>query len=577
MDGCILFGVVVVSRWFENFRRLIMKRTVFGCVLWLLCLVGGFQGCVKPGDFDPSVIARYQRQMAAYAPSKRMGGLNDVGLLDPAPREGVAPLKVEETKDPDGTVSRVVRLSLEDAIVRTLAGSPAIQVVSFDPAISREDMVQAAAAFDVLIFGNARLEKGDRKRYASTLPPQTDVRNFETGLRQTLPTGTRWELTWGATRDWDSRGFSTSVTKYEPTVNVEVVQPLLRGGWTDFNLGRLRIARLAHKSQMQAFRSEVEGVITEVYRLYWQLHQARRELGIQQRLVVWSEKTVKMIKGRKDLDAGIVQIKQGESALASHRGTLARLEKVVYDVQDQIGVLLGDTQINAMGKFYIIPTTPFDKGPVVINVADQLAAALKHNPTLAQGRLAIEASGIQIKVAENDLLPRLDLTASGTLQGMGGTRHSANRELTSGDYASYTVGLEFEYPLGNRAKKSLLRARKLDRSKSIASFQQNADQIAASVKERVRQVRMALKTLEYEQLAVAAYQAELDGLDVLQETRKGGMDPEFLELKLRSRERLAQSERSALQALVDYNSAVIELRRVTGTVLDLPGLKVSMP
>jgi hypothetical protein len=122
-----------------------------------------------------------------------------------------------------------------------------------------------------------------------------------------------------------------------------------------------------------------------------------------------------------------------------------------------------------------------------------------------------------------------------------------------------------------------LRARKFDRSKAIASFQSIADQIAASVKERVRQIEMSLQTLKYERLAVAAYQAELDGLNVLQETRKGGMDPEFLELKLRSRERLAQAERSELQALVDYNSALIELRRITGTVLDLPGLKVSLP
>jgi len=554
-----------------------MKRTAFGCVLGLLSIAAVFQGCVKPGDFDPSIIARYQREMSEYAPSRRLGGRDEAGVLAPAPREGLAPLKVEELKDADGKVRRVIRLSLDEAIVRTLAGSPAIQLVSFDPAISREDMVQAAAAFDVVIFGEAALEKSDNKRYASNLRMMSDERNFNVGLRQLLPTGTQWNLTWGATRDWDNRGTWDAPTKFEPTVALGVTQPLLRGGWLDFNLGRLRVARLAHESQMQAFRSEVEDTITNVYRLYWQLHQAIRELGIQKRLVAWSEKTLTMIKGREALDAGIVQIKQAESALASHKGTMVRLEKLIYDVQEQIGVLLGDPQINSLGKFDIIPTTPFDDGPVVLNVADQLAAALKHNPTLAQGRLAIQAAGVQIKVAENDVLPRLDLTASTTTQGMAGSRHVAGRELISGDYVSYTVGLEFEYPIGNRQKKSLLRARKFDRSKAIASFQQGADQIAASVKERVRQVEMALKTLEYQRLAVAAYKAELAGLDVLQETRKQGMDPEFLELKLRSRERLSEAERAELQALVDYNSAMIELRRVTGTVLDLPGLKVSLP
>ncbi|MDP7288605.1 MAG: TolC family protein, partial [Phycisphaerae bacterium] len=376
---------------------------------------------------------------------------------------------------------------------------------------------------------------------------------------------------------WDNAKLFTSPTKFEPTVQLEVTQPLLRGGWMDFNLGRLRIARLAHKSQVEGFRSEVEGVITDVYRLYWQLHQARKEYTIQRNLVDWGKKTLVAVEGRKDLDAGIVQVSQAKSALASHEGTMVRLEKVIFDVQEQLGVLLGDSQINSTGKLQIIPTTEFDDGPVVINVADQLAAALKHNPTLAQGRLAIQASGVQIKVAENSVLPRLDLTASTTSQGMAGSRRVAGKELLSGDYVSYAVGLEFEYPIGNRERKSLLRARKLERSKSIASFQNNADQIAAAVKERVRQIKMAAKTLGYERVAVAAYKEELNGLEVLQNTRRGGMDPEFLELKLRSRERLALAERSELQALVDYNSAKIELRRVTGTVLDLPGLKVSLP
>ena len=552
-----------------------MKRAVFGCVLGLLWVVAGFHGCVKPSDFDPSIIARYQREMADYAPSRRMGERSELGLLAPAPREGVAPLRVEEEKDESGAVRRVVRLSLEEAIVRTLAGSPAIQVVSFDPAISREEMVQAAAAFDVMVFGETSLEKGDNKRYATALRPITDERNIAVGLRQLLPTGTQWELTWGGTRDWDNARTATSPTKFEPTVGIEVTQPLLRGGWLDFNLGRLRVARLAHKSQMQAFRSEVEGAITDVYRLYWQLGQAVGELAIQRRLVAWSKKTFETTSNRKGWDATKVQIKQAESAMVSHEGTQVRLEKRIYDIQEQLAVLLGDPQINALGNLDIIPTTPFDKGPLVINVADQLAAALKHNPTLAQGRLAIQAAGVQIKVARNGLLPRLDLTASTTFQGMAGSRHVAGRELISGDYASYTIGLEFEYPIGNRERSSLLRARKLGRGKAIASFQQSADQIAASVKERVRQIEMALKVLDFQKRAVAAYKAELDGLEALQELR--GKSPEFLELILRSRERLAESERAELQALVDYNSALIELRRITGTVLDLPGLKVSLP
>jgi len=515
--------------------------------------------------------------MADYAPSKRLGGRNEPGLLDPAPREGPAPLKVEEVKDKSGKViNRVIHLKLEDAVVRALAGSPAIQVVSFDPAISREDMVQAASAFDVVVFGETLYAKNDNKRYGSLLAPRTDERNFETGLRQLLPTGTRWEMTWAASREWDDLNNAGSPTSFEPTVNVEITQPLLRGGWMDFNLGRLRIARLSHKSSMEAFRSQVEDVVTQVYQLYWRLRQAIREVEIQKDLLKKTEETHRRVIGRGPVDATKVQRKQAESAVASRKAALARATKIVYDVQEQLGVLLGDPQINALGAYQIDPLTPFEEGPATRNIQDQLAEAVKRNPTLAQGRLAIQAAGVQIKVARNELLPRLDVVVSGGLQGMAGSKAVAGRELTGGDYASYSIGLQFEYPIGNRQRESQLRVRRLERNRAIASFQQAADQVAAAVRERIRQLATSWDEVRLQREAVTAAKVQLQALTDLEEI-KGRLTPEFLQLKLSVQELEANSERAKVQALVDYNTAIIELRRVTGTVLDLPNIKLDIP
>jgi len=558
-----------------------MKLLSTGVMLGLLAAVGFLVsgGCVQPGDFDPSIIAKYQRKMAQYAPSKRLGGRQELGLLDPAPREGLAPLKVEEVKDKSGkVVDRIIRLKVEDAIVRALANSPAVQVVSFDPAISREEMVQAAAAFDVVVFGAASHEKTDNKRYASLLAPRTDERNIEAGLRQLLPTGTQWELTWAASREWDDLGNAASPTSFEPTVNLQITQPLLRGGWLDFNMARLRITRLAHKSSMEAFRLEVENTVTQVYQLYWRLHQAVRDVEIHKDLLTKTRETYRLIRERRGIDAPEnVQVKQAESAVESRDSALVLAEKIVRDVQDQLGVLLGDPQINALGKYRIVPTTPFAEGPATFNVRDQLAAALKHNPTLAQGRLAIQAAGIQVKVAKNEMLPRLDLIASSGFQGMAGSKAVAGKELTSTDYTSYTVGLEFEYPIGNRQRKSQLRVRKLERDRAVASFQQAADQIAATVRERIRQLDTAWNAVRLQRSAIAAGKTYVQGLTDQARLKEEGKTPVFTWILLESQQRLAEDERAAVQLLVDYNSAIYELRRVTGTILDLPGIRLDIP
>jgi hypothetical protein len=58
---------------------------------------------------------------------------------------------------------------------------------------------------------------------------------------------------------------------------------------------------------------------------------------------------------------------------------------------------------------------------------------------------------------------------------------------------------------------------------------------------------------------------------------RGRLTPEFLLVKLNAQETLANAELAALQALVDYNVAMSDLALVSGTVLELHGVKLALP
>ena len=549
-------------------------------VRWGIAAIAvGLSGCVRPGAIDPGVIARYQRQMAGESPTQRLGPANEVGLLRPAPRKGVVPLKVEEVKDDSGkVVKRVVRLSLKDAIMRALANSPEIQVISFDPAISREEMTSAAAAFDVVVFGGYSHAKSHEASDIFYRANRSDSRSLELGVRQLLPTGAQWAVTWDHKRSWDSAGLGVFPTEFEPSVALEITQPLLRGGWFDFNLGRLRIARLGHKSSLASFRELVEQTVGAVHLAYWQLQQARREVAIQENLLAKTQETYNRVleRAKGGLDAHKVHIKQAESAAASRRADLIRAKKRIADARDRLGLLLADPQINVLGEYEIVPTTAMSDIRVRVDAADQLAAALRHSPVLEQARLAIRLAAIEIKVARSQTLPRLDVTASRTSQGLHGLRGQAYKMLRHDRFSSYTLGLEFEYPIGNRGPRAELRRARLVKRQAVARFQGTADQVAVVVRERVRQVGMVWAELQQQRAAVAAGKMELEALEDTERIR-GVLSPEFLQLKLSAQERLAAAERAELQALVDYNSAMVELRQVTGTLLDLPDVKVLLP
>jgi len=546
-----------------------MKRYVHG---WFIVVTAGavLAGCVHPGGIDPTIVNRYAEAMARKGPQHRAGS---EGLDSLRPISEVGP-QVRIVRD-DETGSASVYLGLQEAIMLALANNLDIRVVSYDPAISREEMTIAAAEFDYVLFGSWGRSKMDEQTGVVIAAGQSEERAYELGLRQKTITGAQWAATWNMTRTWDNSAFSALSTRWEPRVTLELAQPLLRDGWPEFNLAQLRIARLNHKVNLESFRQEAEAVIGNVIATYWQLAQAIEELNIQRELLEMTIETRDRVWARADLDATDVEKKQSEAAVESRRALVVRGEKKIKDVADALSRLLADEQINVLANYDIVPTTPLAHAPVRVDVTDQLLAALRHNPLLAQARLAIALAAVNVSVAKNQVLPRLDFTTSVAMQGLAGKGGQATQNMLDGDFISYTFGLTAEYPLGNRERLADLRRRKLQRTRAVTDLQNASDQLAVQVKERVRQINTSLMEMQIQAAAVQAHQAETDALRELVRTK--AMSPELLQLQLSSQLSLAASQIAQLAAVTDYNIAQVDLARVTGTMFELHGVQLALP
>ncbi len=120
-----------------------------GSVLSALCLLasvlglGGVGGCVSDEVGDGTTLSAYQEKLAREGPQQRQSMEGEepseaLGLLKPiAPEEKLTP-DLEIAVDPN-TGQKKVALTLDQAILRALANSPEIRVLSFDPEIARQD------------------------------------------------------------------------------------------------------------------------------------------------------------------------------------------------------------------------------------------------------------------------------------------------------------------------------------------------------------------------------------------------------------------------------------------------------
>ncbi|MBT3278473.1 MAG: TolC family protein [Phycisphaerales bacterium] len=523
-------------------------------------------GCIQPGNEEVNELFRLQQAIRERSPQSRKH--SGISLATP---NGISLGKLPVKTGPGGR--KIVSLSLDEAVRRALANNPQIAVVSFAPSISREEAIQEAAEFDVSLFGEIGYgySRMSHSMHSSKAHEGHGV-DFGWGLQQKLATGGTWQIRNSLSRDWSNDGDK----RYSNALGLMFSQPLLRGAGTEVNLADLKIANLEHRISLSEFRAEVEDILTQTTIAYYDLLQAREKVAITQRLYKRTQETFKRLEARKNLDATKVQRKQAEAASKDALATLLVNRNEAADAQDTLVKLLGDAQLNLISDVQVLPATKMAVDKLTLSAKDQIIVALKNSPALEQIRLAVEQAGIGVRVAKNETLPSLDLYTAVELMGRTGSQKDSFNEVAGADNAAYQVGVQFEYPLGNRMAKSELRSARLVRRQTLAQLQATADDVVQSVREHVRRIQIAQKEIVARQDAAEAYREELKGLEDMERIR-AQLTPEFLNLKLQAQRQVAASEQRLVQAIYEYNTAIVELSEVTGVMLETRRVKLAVP
>jgi len=559
-----------------------VKRSI--AVLLVVLLISQLAGCVSDEVEDKGIITSYQQTLADRGPQQRADPLRPLAILRPVPApDGILP-ELEVVTDPN-TGRKIFELTIEQAIERALANSPEIRVVSFDPSIAKQEVTKAAAEFDITAFGRMNFEQDDNPINSIFQPGQSDVRLLDSGIKQKGITGSEWSLSYALTRSWDDLFGRELATRYEPILAFQIKQPLLRDAWEQTNLAGVNVAKLNHEIAVLGFRRKAEDVSIEVISAYWRLLQARRDFEILQKLLQRTLETLKKVLGRKEIDATDVHIKQMEASAKAREAVLLQAGKRVIDTQDALVRLMADPQVSVLDEVEIVPaTTPstmaeeFEQFPTrdKNRQAEILGLAMKKNPIMQQARVAITIADINIHVAENQEMARLDLIASSRIQGLDSSPGGAQDNFNSGNYASYAVGLSLEYPLGNRQREAELLKRRIERRKAISTLQNLADQVAIQAKERIRMVETNRAEIQIQEQAAQAAGIHLQAVEDSEPIRER-LTPEFLLVKLQAQGALADAQMAEIKAVADFNISLAQLAQTTGTVLELRQVSTVLP
>lgn len=526
-----------------------------------IALLGSLSGCTfryqgRPAThIEPRLL---ELQQVTEGPQPR---------LDPTGTDPNQPLGL--LRQPTGVSGpNQIHLSIDQAISLALINSPLIRLASLEAGIARQAILANQAQLDPTLFGRSNIEQSNMPQASEYEIGRSTVRTLESGVKQRIPTGAEYSLTYALTRNWDDLWYHKDQTRFTPVLAFQLRQPLLRDSGKAVTLAGVDIAQLNHQIALLAFKQKADQIATEAMTAYWRLAQAHADLQIQQQLLQMATETLQKVQARVGIDATQIQVQQARFSFQTRQAQLVQAQRLVKEAQDRLVRLMADPQMDLIREYQIVPDVPSEPDIQPPDLEQVLGLAVKGNPILQQARLAIRVADINCQVTNNQARLKLDLVASASTAALGDSILQANEDLIQAGHNSYAVGLVLEYPIGNRSKKAEVAKAELERSKAIANLQDLADQVAVQARDSYRKVLAARGELAAHTEAVEAARIQLQAI-ADSEPIRDRLTPEFLLVKLQAQEALAESQRAKIKALTEYHVALAELAQITGMALGL--------
>jgi outer membrane protein TolC len=472
--------------------------------------------------------------------------------------------------------SPTLRMTLREVVQRAISNNADIKVAGYQPAIDETRVTEAEARFDPTFFTN--LTYSDQ----TTLSPSNQnvslapgnafafrTWSLETGVRQDLETGGRIELKYNPTRTHESVPFGQTVNPnpfWTSNLALQLTQPLMRDFGYGINQARITIARNNQHISLLDFRDAIEKALRDIEENYWQLVQSEGEVAIADQLLSETLRTADLLIKRRTQDVTRVEISQTNSAVESRRAVLIRARARVRDFSDQLKKLMNDPEMPVTGNTLILPATVPLEEQLRMSLEDQIQTAMENRFELGQQQLRIDSSNIATKVAKNNLLPQLNAVGSVGVEGIDSDWWGAVDNQFSLDHPSWSLGVQFEYPFGNRAARAIWKRTLLQRMQAITQYQGLIDQVSLDVKTALRETET---TWEEVYATRKARFAAADALRAVQQREEGGeaLTYTFVDLKLNTQQRYAEAQQAEVQAITNYNRALAKLELAKGTLL----------
>jgi outer membrane protein len=463
-----------------------------------------------------------------------------------------------------------VDLSLEDAIRLSQDNGSQVAQARLQAMISKGAITSADGDFDPVFFSSLNYNVNE-----SAAPPDfagifdsslTRRYSAAQGLRSDLRSGGNIELriTEGSNDDrFNTRGVTDLVNEANTSISLSFTQPLLRGAFSMVATANERKAYITHDSDLLSIaQASVDGV-QAVVDAYWNLSFALADLEVKKQSLLLAENLRDITVAKYDVGAvAKVEVTQTRADIASRQDAVLIAQNSVDTNHDALRRLISafDNQDDWQIDFNLVSAAP-SATAVTDDWKDLWDNALENRGDIQKLQLDVDSAQIDFDVAQSNMSPKLDFSATGSYSAQDKQVDSSLGRLFDRDSPGYTFGFVFELPISNslyvgakiQAKNRLLLAKRILRDQST---------------DLAQQIRQALHDVNYysERVTVTAHASNMAQLKLESEQLRlrEGASTNYQVLQFQADLAVAQSQQ--LQTQTEYAKASVKLDTVQGNL-----------
>ena len=493
--------------------------------------------------------------------------------------QGFQPWWSQQNQNPIGVKNTPLQVTLDSLIQRALKNSPHIQVAATQPHIRQAVLLEESSRFDWMSFLESTYDDQNEPVGNTLTLGNNDTRlqqqdwHAEGGIRRQTRTGGEFELSQRFATLQNNSQFLVPEDQGTSRIVLNYRQPLLRGRGRAVNESLIVLANIGLNAAGDEFLTEIQQHLTDLTETYWELVRARSELLQRRGLLIEAQKILNQLEGRSEVDAMERQVFRARSAVAKRKAEIARSVTSVKNAESRIRLLVNDQEIINAARMELVPVDMPNIEYLGISLGDAISTALSNRPDISRSIRDIKATSVQLGIARNDLLPKLDVLVGSYVAGLDDNFDVAGawRNQFSSGRPGFNIGFEFETAIGNRAAQARQSRRSWEANRAMHQFRAVVETGLTEVELAVREVQTAHQEMTGRYYAMVAAQKESNYLADRWKTLPDESDSVILLLEnlLDSQERLVDEESAFAKAQFDYSLAVVKLKQATGTLFQV--------